>query len=202
MGMRSIRFSLQNPDVFTRQIRAILRAGLGENLGIMFPMISSIDEFRQAKKIVLNCSDELSQQGVEHNNDPQIGIMVELPSVIHLIDAFAEECDFFSIGTNDLVQFMLGVDRTNENVAAFYQPFHPSVLRAIDRVVSCANEHKRQVSVCGDIPINKKYIAFLLGTGLRTLSIEPTYIPRIQQLINKIDINSAQDLARFLVFLS
>jgi phosphotransferase system, enzyme I, PtsP len=199
MGMRSIRFSLQNPDVFTRQIRAILRAGLGENLGIMFPMISSIDEFRQAKHIVLDCSSKLSKQGIEHNNDPQIGIMVELPSVIHLMDAFAEECDFFSIGTNDLVQFMLGVDRTNENVAAFYQPFHPSVLRAISQVVSCANGHQRQVSVCGDIPINEKYIAFLLGIGLRTLSIEPAYLPRIQQLINKIDVNSAQELAKELL---
>jgi phosphotransferase system enzyme I (PtsP) len=199
MGMRSIRFSLQNPDVFVCQIRAILRAGADADLGIMFPMISSLDEFVEARDIVYNCISELAQQGIEHNSTPRIGMMVELPSVLNLIDAFAKEADFLSIGTNDFIQFMLGVDRTNENVASFYQPCHPSVLRALKQIVAGAVRSKTDVSVCGDIPLNEKYIAFLLGLGLRTLSVEPAYIPRIQNMINNIDIEKARSFTEELL---
>lgn len=199
MGMRSIRFSLQNPDVFAHQIRAMLRAGAGADLGIMFPMISSLDEFIEARGIVHNCISELAGQGAEYNSAPRIGMMVELPSVLNLIDVFAKEADFLSIGTNDFIQFMLGVDRTNENVAGFYQPFHPSVLRALKQIVAGGNRNKADVSVCGDIPLNEKYIAFLLGIGLRTLSVEPAYIPRIQDMINSIDIERAREFSEELL---
>lgn len=199
MGMRSIRFSLQKPDVFVRQIRAILRAGVGADLGIMFPMISSLDEFVEARQIVYNCVSELAQQGIEHNSGVRIGMMVELPSVLSLIDAFAKEVDFLSIGTNDFVQFMLGVDRTNENVASFYQPCHPAVLRAMQQIVAGGNRNETDVSVCGDILLNEKYITFLLGIGLRTLSVEPAYIPRIQNMINNIDIGLAREFTEELL---
>lgn len=195
MGMRSIRFSLKNKNVFAKQIRAILRAGIGADIRIMFPMISSIDEFIEARNFLYECSETMTAEGTAHNNNPKVGIMVELPSVIGVIDSFAREADFFSIGTNDFIQFMLGVDRTNENVESFYLPHHPSVLRGIERVVSVAGEHGKDVSVCGDMAHDEKFTEFLLGIGVKTLSIEPAFVPRIQKVINSIDLSKAKELA-------
>jgi len=194
LGLRSIRFSLQNKPVFAEQIRAMLRAGAGADLRIMFPMISSIDEFCQAREVVSECLETLDKQGVEHNHRPKLGIMVELPCVVDLIDDFVKEADFFSIGTNDLIQFMLGVDRTNENVAGSYLPHHPSVLRALKKVVHAAEQGGREVSVCGDMAHQERYLPFLLGIGVRVLSIDPRYLPRIQKAISDIDINEAQSV--------
>ncbi|MBW8035057.1 MAG: phosphoenolpyruvate--protein phosphotransferase [Planctomycetes bacterium] len=195
MGMRSIRFSLGNREVFQTQLRAILRAGLGADIGIMFPMVSALEEFGEAKEIVRLCSDELNREGVKHNDKPKIGMMVELPSVVALADEFAEQVDFFSIGTNDFIQFMLGVDRTNENVAGFYIPCHPSVLRGIARVVTAAEKFGKPISVCGDMAHDEHYLAFLLGVGIRTLSVEAGYIARIQRAVGEIDIMEARELA-------
>ena len=195
LGMRSIRFSLQNIDVFSQQIRAILRAGLGEDLRIMFPMISAVEEFLQAKDILLRCSRKLTDEKIEHNHNPKIGMMVELPAGVHLSEDFAVVADFFSIGTNDFVQFMLAVDRTNENVAGFYLPHHPSVVRALKTIVDGAEKHGREVSVCGDISHQQPFIPLLLGLGIRTLSLEPQYIPKTQQTIAKITLPEAQKLA-------
>ena len=194
MGLRSIRFSLQNKAVFAEQIRAMLRAGANADLRIMFPMISSIDEFTSARDIVLECIDELRAKNIEHNDKPKLGIMVELPSIVDLIDDFAKEAEFFSIGTNDLIQFMLGVDRTNENI-----PHHPSVLRALQKVVQSANNNNREIAVCGDMAHQEKYIPFLLGIGVRNLSMDPHYLPRIQQTIANIDITEAQAFAKELL---
>ena len=195
MGMRSIRFSLENKGVFTKQIRAILRAGIAADLRIMFPMISSIEEFIEARQVVRNCSEMLTHEETEHNSDPKIGMMVELPSVVGLIEDFAEEVDFFSLGTNDFIQFMLGVDRTNENIESFYIPHHPSVLRAIARIVKQADSKGKEVTICGDMAHDKAYIRFLLGIGIRTLSIEPMYIPKLQKAIEQIDVGQAEKLA-------
>ncbi len=199
IGMRSIRFSLENKDVFIQQIRAILRAGEGENLKIMFPMISSIDEFDAAKSIVLECIDSLHNESEGFNSKPAIGMMIELPSVVELIDDFAKEADFFSIGTNDFIQFMLGVDRTNEKVASFYMPYHPSVLRAMKTIVESVQAHGKEISVCGSMSSDEKYIKFLLGIGLRVLSVNPSHLPRIQKVINSIAISDAQAYATELV---
>ncbi len=195
LGLRSIRFSLQNKSVFAEQIRAMLRAGAGADLRIMFPMISSIDEFCQAREVVSESLETLDKQGIEHNRRPKLGIMVELPCVVDLIDDFVKEAEFFSIGTNDLIQFMLGVDRTNENVAGSYLPHHPSVLRALKKVVRSANQGGREVSVCGDMAHQEQYLPFLLGIGVRILSIDPRYLPRIQQAISGIDLAEAQAVA-------
>lgn len=196
MGMRSIRFSLQNKEIFAEQIKAILRAGPDADVRIMFPMISSIEEFLEARQVVALCIKDLGKSGVEHNDSPKIGMMVELPSVLHLVDAFAEEVDFFSIGTNDFVQFMLGVDRTNANVESFYIPHHPSVLRGIKIIVDGAARQNREVSICGDMAQQPEYIAFLIGIGVRILSMDPANIPLAQQTIEKLDVAETQDLAQ------
>jgi phosphotransferase system enzyme I (PtsP) len=181
--------------VFAEQLRAMLRAGAGTDLRIMFPMVSSIDEFCQARDVVAECLNELDKRGVEHNRKPKLGIMVELPCIVDLIDDFAAEAEFFSIGTNDFIQFMLGVDRTNENVAASYLPYHPSVLRALNKVVGSAARAGRDVSVCGDMAHQEPYLPFLLGIGVRVLSMDPGYLPRVQETIAGIDIREAQALA-------
>lgn len=196
MGMRSIRFSLQNRSIFGEQVRAILRAGAGADLHIMFPMISSIDEFCQARAVVMESIDTLTRQGIAHNSKPKLGMMVELPSVVELIEDFAGEVEFFSIGTNDFIQFMLGVDRTNDSVADFYLPHHPSVLRALSRIVRVANDHQREVSVCGDMAHQPPYIPFLLGIGVRTLSVDPAYLLRTQQTVASTSIRQAEATAQ------
>jgi len=195
MGMRSIRFSLDNKDVFTEQIRAILRAGEGADIRIMFPMISSVEDFVQARGVVEECLGALAAGRVEHNESPQIGLMVELPSVLHLIDAFALEVDFFSIGTNDFVQFMLGVDRTNANVERFYIPHHPAVLRGIRTIVLGAQLQGKDVSICGDMAQQPAYVPLLIGLGVRTLSMEPATIPLIQRTVEQAAISEAEALA-------
>jgi phosphotransferase system enzyme I (PtsP) len=194
LGLRSIRFSLKHQDIFTQQIRAILRAGLDCNLKIMFPMIFSLEEFIQAKGIVMNCIDELKRSGDVFNDQPKIGMMVEVPAVIEIIEEFARIVDFFSIGTNDLVQYMLAVDRTNEDVAEYYIPHHPAVLRAIKRVAAAAVACGKDISVCGDMVNNARYLQFLIGCGIRTLSMNPIYLAENQEAIGGIDVVQAEAL--------
>ena len=196
MGMRSIRFSLQNKAVFVEQIRAILRAGAGADLHIMFPMVSSIDEFREACEVVCESLDQLDKQGVEHHKKPKLGMMVELPSVADLIDDFAREVEFFSIGTNDLIQFMLAVDRTNESVADFYLPHHPAVLRVLNRIARAVRENGRELSVCGDMAHQTQYIPFLLGIGVRAFSVDPIFLLRTQQAIRATALPDAEAVAQ------
>ena len=191
LGMRSIRFSLSNKDVFVQQIRAMLRAGAGANIRIMFPMISSLEEYLDAKSAVVECISSLKEKKIPHNANPQIGIMIEVPSVIPIMDNLAAEADFFSIGTNDLVQYMLAVDRTNEKVAGYYIPHHPAVLRVIKTAVDAARTYGKRISICGDMAHNEKYLPFFIGLGVSELSIEASYIPRIQEVVSKIDSSDA-----------
>jgi phosphotransferase system enzyme I (PtsP) len=202
MGMRSIRFSLQNPGVFAEQIRAILRAGVGSDLHIMFPLVSSLDEYRDACEVVQEALDQLDKQGIEHHPRPKLGLMVELPAVADLIEDFAREADFFSLGTNDLIQFLLAVDRTNESVADFYLPHHPAVLRTLHRIARAVLENGRELSICGDMAHQIQYIPFLLGIGLRAFSVDPIYLLRTQQALAAVSIPQAESLARSLLSLS
>ncbi len=196
MGMRSIRFSLQNKAIFTEQVRAILRAGVGADLRIMFPMISSLDEFHEAREVVYESMALLARQGLEHNDKPRLGMMVELPAVADLADDFAREADFFSIGTNDLIQFMLAADRTNESVASFYLPHHPSILRMLSRIALAASEHDCDLSLCGDMAHETQYTPFLLGIGIRAFSVDPIHLLRTQQAIGATSLTDAQNLAK------
>ena len=196
LGLRAIRFSLLHKDIFAEQLRAFLRAGAGGNTRIMFPLISSLDEFIEARDVVYDCMKELDARGVPYNRDTKIGIMVELPSAVELIEDLAREVDFMSIGTNDLIQYMLAVDRTNEMVSKLYLSHHPAILRAIERVASVAHSHRKDVSICGDIAMDPKMIPFLLGAGITKLSLSPRRVYEIQRVIEQVSMEKAVYTAR------
>lgn len=188
LGLRSIRFSLHHRDIFENQIRAILRASKGkEQIRVMFPLVSSIDEFLMARKIVADCMEMLDKEGLDYNPGISIGMMIELPSVLETIDEFAGQADFFSIGTNDFVQYMLGADRANKMVSDHYIPHHPAVNRGIAKIVSAAQNHGIDVSVCGEMAHEEDYIPFLIGVGVNTLSVDPQFLPSVQQTIKALD---------------
>lgn len=200
LGLRSIRFSLKHRQIFRAQIKAILRAAHGrEKVRLMFPLISSIDEFLAAKQVMAQCIRELAQEGVPHKNDPDVGMMVELPSVLATIDEFAQLADFFSIGTNDFIQYMLGADRGNKLVAEYYTPYHPAVNRGIANIVTAAINHGIDVSVCGEMAHHPDHIPFLIGVGITTLSVDPKLLPRVQATVMETSFSQAKAYARRLL---
>lgn len=196
LGLRSLRFLLKNPEVLHQQLRAILRAATdATDLRLLFPMVSSLDELRAAREAVYATVTLLSREGLPHYRQPTIGMMVEVPSVVPLMEEFAREADFFSLGTNDFVQYLLAVDRGNEKAAAYYQPAHPAVLRTIHQVLTFARSYGKDVSVCGEMAHEGKFIPFFLGIGVRTLSIDPRYLSAVQADIETIDVREAETLA-------
>lgn len=196
LGMRSIRFSLAYKDLFFQQLRAMLRAGADASIRIMFPLISSLEELMEAKSAVEESIRQLKEKKIAHNSKPSIGIMIEIPSAISIIDELAAEVDFFSIGTNDLVQYMLAVDRTNEKVASLYMQHHPAILRVIKKVADAAQARGISAAVCGDMAHHERYLPFFIGAGIKELTIEPSMIPKIQEAISKIDSVDAQRTAQ------
>ena len=200
LGLRSIRFTLRHRDVFETQLRAILRAAASlPEVRIMFPMISSLDQFLQARQVVFDCMDSLAREHLPFNANPVIGMMVELPSVLEIIDDLADAADFFSIGTNDFIQYMLAVDRTNQRVSEYYCAHHPSVLRGLSKVVTAAHNRGKDVSVCGEMAHEPAYIPFLLGIGVGQLSVDPQFLPRVQQVIVRMSMSDASDYAQQLL---
>lgn len=199
LGMRSIRFSLTHEKLFMEQLRAILRAGAGYPIRIMFPMISSYEEFSGARRALSLAREELERDGLVFNDSPEIGVMVELPSAVMVIEDIAPEVDFISIGTNDLIQYTLAVDRTNEKVAHLYIPHHPSILRSLERVARAGKDNSIPVSVCGDMGSSSLYIPFLVGIGIDTLSVDPGAIPQVKKTIHDLDYGSARDRALELI---
>ncbi len=200
LGLRSIRFSLKHRDIFEQQIRAILRAA--SEIGpvrIMFPMISSLDEFQEAKQVVLDCIAYLKQKDLPHHPGPAIGMMVELPSVLGIIQELVREADFLSIGTNDFIQYMLAVDRSNEKVADYYQPYHPSVLRGLAKVVRAATVENKDISICGEMAHELEYIPFILGIGVRRISVDPQFLPVLQKKIVHLNLSDAEEHAKELL---
>ncbi|MBN1534210.1 MAG: phosphoenolpyruvate--protein phosphotransferase [Spirochaetes bacterium] len=195
LGMRSIRFSLFHEDIFAQQVRAILRAGAGAPMKIMFPMISSIDEFLKSRDMVYRCIKELAGQNIPFNDSPEIGLMIEIPSMVNLIDDIAAEADFFSIGTNDLIQYTLAVDRTNERVAHLFLPHHPAVLRSLKMIADAANSAGIHATICGDMANSERYVPFLLGCGFRDLSVDAIYLSRIKRVITETSIAQAEEIA-------
>lgn len=206
LGLRSIRFSLKYPYILDQQLRAILRAvqkSGNEHVGIMFPMISSVEEFRAARDHVETCLATLQNEvGDKDLLAPAVGAMVEVPAIVGVLDAIAEESDFLSIGTNDLIQYTLAVDRTNAAVAPSYVAHHPAVLRILRIVSTIAARHGTPVSVCGEMGRDPRYMPFLLGIGIRTFSLEPAQIPHCQELVSRCTIPACEAYARDLLSLS
>ena len=200
LGLRSTRFTLRHHEIFDTQLRAILRAGANvATLQIMFPMIASLDEFIEARKRVADCVNELQEETGKTFQMPKVGMMVELPAVLELIDDFAEAADFFSIGTNDFIQYMLAVDRTNDRVAEYYCPHHPAVLRGLKRIAEAAIRHNIDCAVCGEMAHDIRYVPFFLGIGIRRLSIDPHYLPEVQACVGTWSAETAEAYAEGLL---
>ncbi|AME12511.1 phosphoenolpyruvate-protein phosphotransferase [Mycoplasma mycoides subsp. mycoides] len=195
LGYRAIRFTLDRKDIFKDQIRALLKASAFGKLGIMFPMIATIDEFKQAKAFVEECKIELDKEGIKYDKQVQIGMMVEIPSAAILADQFAKYADFFSIGTNDLIQYSFASDRMNQNVSYLYQPLNPSLLRLIQLTISGAHKHNKWVGMCGEMAGDSKALPILLGLDLDAFSMSATSVLKARSLMSKIESIKAKDLA-------
>lgn len=195
LGMRSLRFSLSHQDIFKQQLRAILRAGAGCDLKLMFPMVSSLDDIYMCRELLSETQNELRNEGIEYNTSPDLGAMVEIPSTIAIIDELASELNFLSIGTNDLIQYMLAVDRTNEKVSDYYIPHHPAILRSLKRISEAGAKYDIPVSICGDMGSKERYIPFLLGIGINILSMDANSIRRSKDYIEKLDYEQGRLLA-------
>jgi phosphotransferase system enzyme I (PtsI) len=194
MGLRSIRFSLRREDVFRTQLRALYRAGLVGKMEILFPLISGVAELRAAKRICAEVRDDLARQKIPHAHDVPLGVMIETPSAALISDLLAAECDFLSIGTNDLIQYALAADREDEHVGYLYHPLHPAILRALRSTVVEAGKLGKPVAMCGDMAGDPMLCWILLGLGLRNLSMAPRQIPLVKSIIRSTDIREAEQL--------
>lgn len=196
LGYRAIRFCLDHPDVFKAQLRAILRASAHGEVRLMYPMISGRDEMRRANAVLDECRAELRALGVPFDEKMKVGSMIEIPSAAMSADLLAHECDFFSIGTNDLIQYLLAIDRVNDRIAHLYEPTHPSVLRTIRHVVVEAHRAGIKVSVCGEMAGDPTYTALLYGLGVDELSMTPPLIPAARQVLRNMKLTEAKKLAQ------
>lgn len=196
LGLRAIRFCLQSPEIFMAQLRAILRAAYFGNIRIMFPMISQVEEIIQAKQMLREAAESLDKAGLPFKDDIQIGAMIEVPSAVLMADILADEVDFFSIGTNDLIQYSMAIDRGNKHVSQLYQPLHPAVLRMIHRVVHAAKTAKIEVSLCGEMAGDLINVPVLLGLELDAISMNPISIPGIKNLVRTISFEESKRLVQ------
>jgi len=194
MGLRAIRLCLKRPDMFRTQLRGILRASAYGKLKVMFPMISGIDELRRAKAIFEETKEELRRENKPFDPDIEVGVMIEVPSAAFIADLLAKEADFFSIGTNDLLQYSLAIDRVNEHVAYLYEPFHPAVLRIIKNVVDCAKQRGISVSVCGEMAGEPEHALMFIGMGLEQLSMNAFSLLRVKRLVRSVRYEDAKDI--------
>ena len=195
LGLRSIRLALKNPAMFRTQLRAILRASLHGNISVMFPLVSTLLELKHAKMMLREAIEDLEEEGVEFDKNIKVGMMVEVPSVVMMMDHFVEEVDFFSIGTNDLIQYVLAVDRSNKDVAGLYTASDPAVIRMIHMAVQAAAAKDVPISMCGQMCGNPIYTMLLLGLGLRSLSVTPAAIPEIKQVCRRVSIECCKKVA-------
>jgi phosphoenolpyruvate-protein phosphotransferase (PTS system enzyme I) len=196
LGLRGIRYCLTKTDVFITQLRAILRAAAFGNVRIMFPMISTLDEICEAKKILNETADSLDKEGVEFKRDIEVGIMIEVPSAVIMADLMAKEVDFFSIGTNDLIQYTMAIDRENQQVAHLYQPLEPAIIRMIKHVADVAANSNIKLFMCGEMASYPIYIPVLLGMGMDELSMNPQSIPVVKAMIRSLSVESSKQIMK------
>jgi phosphotransferase system enzyme I (PtsI) len=193
LGLRAIRLCLQEHALFRTQLRAILRvSGITKNIRIMFPMISGLGELRAAKSMLAEVAQSLVQESIEIDPDLQVGIMIEVPSAVAVADLLAREVDFFSIGTNDLVQYALAIDRVNENVSHLYEPLHPAILRMVKQAADAGRRASIPVSLCGEMAGEPLYIPILLGFELDSLSMNPLAVPRVKKIIRNANLGNSR----------
>ncbi|MBI3839692.1 MAG: phosphoenolpyruvate--protein phosphotransferase [Planctomycetia bacterium] len=194
LGLRSIRLSLKNLPLFRVQLRAVLRASMLGDLRLMFPLVSTLLELRQAKMVLADVMEDLDEEGIPFNHDLPVGMMVEVPSAVLMIDQFVEEVDFLSIGTNDLSQYTLAADRSNKDVAALYSSADPAVLRLIRMAIQTADHKSVPINVCGQMSGNSIFTMLLLGMGLRRFSVTPSSIPEIKKVCRTVTIAQCQSV--------
>ncbi len=192
LGLRAIRFCLQHPKMFRSQLRAILRASAFGNIQVMFPMISGLQELLDSRKIIEEVMAELDQEGTAYDRDIKIGLMIEVPSAVMVADILAKHADFFSIGTNDLIQYALAIDRVNEHVAFMYQPFHPAIVRMILQVIKAAKQAGIKVALCGEMAGDPLCTSVLLAMGIDELSVNASGIPMIKKVIRSLSLDRAR----------
>jgi phosphotransferase system enzyme I (PtsI) len=196
LGLRSIRYSLANQRMFRTQLRAILRASAFGPVKIMFPLITNIAEFRSARYFLHEEMEELAEEGIKYNPNIEVGMMVEVPAAALMASSFAREVDFFSVGTNDLVQYTLAVDRTNERVASLYTPIHPAVLRLVRDVARAGRKRDIPVSCCGQSAADPAFAALLIGLGVRTLSVTASSLPLVKRTIRALDTSRCERIVK------
>ena len=194
LGWRAIRFCLENIDIFKTQLRAILRASAVGNVKIMFPMISGLDELRGAISVLAECKEELCASKIDIGDKTEVGAMIEIPSAALSADVLAREIDFFSIGTNDLIQYALAVDRVNERIAHLYEPTHPAVIRLLKMIADAAHANDIWVGVCGEMAGDVALIPLLLGLGMDELSAGATLVPRVKRAVQSLAISECREL--------
>jgi phosphoenolpyruvate-protein phosphotransferase (PTS system enzyme I) len=197
LGWRAIRFCLAQPEMFCAQLRAILRASAEGNVKMMYPMISGLDELNQANALVETCKTELREKKIPFDEKMEIGAMIEIPSAVLIADTLAQRAKFFSIGSNDLIQYTLAADRTNEKVSHLYEPTHPAIISLIKMTVDAAHKHGIWAGVCGEIAGDPVLTPLLIGLGVDELSAAPTVVPQIKYIVRKLKLTEAQALAEF-----
>jgi phosphotransferase system enzyme I (PtsI) len=195
MGFRAIRFCLEHLDVFKEQLRAILRASAFGKVRLMYPMISGVEELRRANAVLAECIAELKGRGVAFDHELQVGTMIEIPSAAATADLLAKECAFFSVGTNDLIQYMIAIDRVNDRIAHLYEPTHPAIIRTLRHIVAEAHQQKLAVSVCGEMAGDPVFAPLLLGLGIDCLSMSPAWLPSVKFVIRSMTMADARALA-------
>ena len=195
LGMRAIRISLARPDILRNQLRAIVRASAFGQVKLLLPMISGIEEIRKIKRLLYRILREFQKEKIPFDTDIKIGAMIEIPSAVIAIRSILREVDFISVGTNDLIQYTLAVDRSNEAVSHYYEPLHPAVLHLLQQIAAAAKRDKKEASICGEMAADVRYTKLLLGLGYDVLSMSSLFIPQVKKLIRTIRVDSAREMA-------